>query len=132
MKTTRLSNRMCTPWETSSGSLASARFRWNKGASPPPERLACRRIPTRELSLRHLYDSGNFFHRKTEEQLTEEGVPYEVGMAFFREIARGQIRGDTTGRLKLLFDPSTKELLAYTLLVKGPRSSCTSGRRFSR
>src|SRR5438132_73435 len=35
------------------------------------------------------------FIGKTEEQLTDEGVPYEVGMAFFREIARGQIRGDT-------------------------------------
>src|SRR5256884_8497269 len=33
------------------------------------------------------------FIGKTEEQLTEEGVAYEVGVAFFREIARGQIRG---------------------------------------
>jgi NAD(P) transhydrogenase len=40
------------------------------------------------------------FIGKTEEQLTEEDVPYEVGVAYYREIARGQIRGDTTGRLK--------------------------------
>src|SRR5437667_3163243 len=59
------------------------------------------------------------FIGKTEEQLTEEGVPYEVGMAFFREIARGQIRGDTTGRLKLLFDPSTKELLGVHIIGEG-------------
>src|SRR6266403_2209242 len=59
------------------------------------------------------------FIGKTEEQLTEEGVPYEVGMAFFREIARGQIRGDTTGRLKLLFDPSTKELLGVHISGEG-------------
>src|SRR5206468_3972712 len=52
------------------------------------------------------------FIGKTEEQLTEEGVPYEVGMAFFREIARGQIRGDTNGRLKLIFDPPSNKLLA--------------------
>src|SRR5438034_5774370 len=45
------------------------------------------------------------FIGKTEEQLTEEDVPYEVGIAYFREIARGQIRGDTTGRLKLIFQP---------------------------
>src|SRR5260370_4619553 len=56
------------------------------------------------------------FIGKTEEQLTDEGIPYEVGMAFFREIARGQIRGDTTGRLKLLFDPTTKALLVVPLI----------------
>jgi NAD(P) transhydrogenase len=39
------------------------------------------------------------FIGKTEEQLTDEDVPYEVGMAYYREVARGQIRGDTTGRL---------------------------------
>src|SRR5205085_1972050 len=39
------------------------------------------------------------FVGKTEEQLTDEDVPYEVGVAYYREIARGQIRGDTTGRL---------------------------------
>src|SRR6202521_3463926 len=59
------------------------------------------------------------FIGKTEEQLTDEGVAYEVGMAFFREIARGQIRGDPTGRLKLLFDPSTKELLGVHIFGEG-------------
>src|SRR4030095_5847924 len=44
---------------------------------------------------------------KTEEQLTDEDVPYEVGLAYYREIARGQIRGDTTGRLKLIFHRDT-------------------------
>jgi len=47
------------------------------------------------------------FIGKTEEQLTEEDVPYEVGVAYYREIARGQIRGDTTGRLKLIFHRMT-------------------------
>src|SRR6266403_2525060 len=59
------------------------------------------------------------FIGKTEEQLTEEGVPYEVGIAFFREIARGQIRGDTTGRLKLIFDPDSKELLGVHIFGEG-------------
>jgi NAD(P) transhydrogenase len=59
------------------------------------------------------------FIGKTEEQLTEEGVPYEVGMAFFREIARGQIRGDTTGRLKLLFDPKSLQLLGVHIIGEG-------------
>jgi NAD(P) transhydrogenase len=59
------------------------------------------------------------FIGKTEEQLTDEGVPYEVGMAFFREIARGQIRGDTTGRLKLLFDPTSLQLLGVHIIGEG-------------
>jgi len=42
------------------------------------------------------------FIGKTEEQLTEEGVPYEVGMAFFANCPRPDSR-DTTGRLKLIF-----------------------------
>lgn len=48
---------------------------------------------------------------KSEEQLTKERVPYEVGVARFREIARGQILGDQTGMLKLLFHRNTHKLL---------------------
>jgi NAD(P) transhydrogenase len=59
------------------------------------------------------------FIGKTEEQLTEEGVPYEVGIAFFREIARGQIRGDTTGRLKLIFCPDSKQILGIHIVGEG-------------
>jgi NAD(P) transhydrogenase len=51
------------------------------------------------------------FIGKTEEQLTEEDVPYEVGVAYYREIARGQITGQTEGRLKLLFHRETLEIL---------------------
>jgi NAD(P) transhydrogenase len=59
------------------------------------------------------------FIGQTEEQLTEQGIPYEVGIAFFREIARGQIRGDTTGRLKLIFDPESKRLLGVHIVGEG-------------
>jgi NAD(P) transhydrogenase len=59
------------------------------------------------------------FIGKTEEQLTEEDVPYEVGVAFYREIARGQIRGDTTGRLKLIFHRETKEILGVHIIGEG-------------
>jgi len=59
------------------------------------------------------------FIGKTEEQLTDEGIPYEVGIAYFREIARGQIRGDTTGRLKLIFDPASKALLGVHIIGEG-------------
>lgn len=59
------------------------------------------------------------FIGKTEEQLTEEDVPYEVGVAFYREIARGQIRGDTTGRLKLIFHRETRKLLGVHIIGEG-------------
>ncbi len=59
------------------------------------------------------------FIGQTEDQLTDAGVPYEIGIAYFREIARGQIRGDTTGRLKLIFSPETKELLGVHIIGEG-------------
>ena len=59
------------------------------------------------------------FIGKTEEQLTDEDVPYEVGVAYYREIARGQIRGDTTGRLKLIFHRETKQVLGVHIIGEG-------------
>ncbi len=59
------------------------------------------------------------FIGKTEEQLTDEDVPYEVGVAYYREIARGQIRGDTTGRLKIVFHRETKEVLGVHIIGEG-------------
>jgi NAD(P) transhydrogenase len=59
------------------------------------------------------------FAGKTEEQLTDEDVPYEVGLAYYRETARGQIRGDTTGRLKLIFHRETLELLGVHIIGEG-------------
>jgi NAD(P) transhydrogenase len=56
------------------------------------------------------------FIGKTEEQLTEAGVPYEVGLAFYRETARGQIRGDTTGRLKMLFHREDHKILGVHII----------------
>ncbi|MGP8270587.1 MAG: Si-specific NAD(P)(+) transhydrogenase [Terracidiphilus sp.] len=59
------------------------------------------------------------FIGKTEEQLTDEDVPYEVGMAYYREVARGQIRGDTTGRLKLIFHRETRKILGVHIIGEG-------------
>jgi NAD(P) transhydrogenase len=59
------------------------------------------------------------FIGKTEEQLTDEDVPYEVGVAYYREIARGQIRGDTTGRLKIIFHRETKKVLGVHIIGEG-------------
>jgi NAD(P) transhydrogenase len=59
------------------------------------------------------------FIGKTEEQLTDEDVPYEVGVAYYREIARGQIRGDTTGRLKLIFHRENRTILGVHIIGEG-------------
>ncbi len=47
----------------------------------------------------------------TESELTEQQVPYEVGRAFFRSIARAQITGHTVGMIKILFHIETLEIL---------------------
>jgi NAD(P) transhydrogenase len=59
------------------------------------------------------------FIGKTEEQLTDEDVPYEVGVSYYRETARGQIRGDTTGRLKIIFHRETREILGVHIIGEG-------------
>ncbi|RIJ67019.1 Si-specific NAD(P)(+) transhydrogenase [Nakamurella silvestris] len=48
---------------------------------------------------------------QTEEQLTGENVPFEVGVSRYRELARGAILGDSYGMLKLLVHAETRELL---------------------
>ncbi len=48
---------------------------------------------------------------KTERELTEAKVPYEVGHTHFRSLARAQITGRTAGMLKILFHRETLEIL---------------------
>lgn len=48
---------------------------------------------------------------KTERELTEARVPYEVGQAFFKDLARAQITGDAVGMLKILFHRETRQIL---------------------
>jgi NAD(P) transhydrogenase len=47
----------------------------------------------------------------TEQELTEQKIPYEVGKAFFKNTARAQITGEQVGMLKLIFHFETLELL---------------------
>ena len=54
-----------------------------------------------------------------EEELTAQGVAYEVGKAQYREIARGQIIGDSTGLLKLIFHVDTRKLLGVHIIGEG-------------
>ena len=56
---------------------------------------------------------------QTEEQLTARAIPYEVGRARYREIARGAIIGDEVGMLKMLFHADTRKLLGVHVLGEG-------------
>ena len=56
---------------------------------------------------------------RNEDELTRDGVPYEVGVARYREIARGQLIGDTVGMLKLLFHSETRALLGVHVIGEG-------------
>ena len=53
---------------------------------------------------------------RNEEELTQAGIPYEIGKDSYKEIARGQILGDTTGLLKLIFHFETRELLGVHII----------------
>jgi len=46
-----------------------------------------------------------------EQELTEQKVPYEVGKAYFRNLARAQITGEEVGMLKIIFNFDTLEIL---------------------
>ena len=48
---------------------------------------------------------------RTEKELTDARVPFEVGRALFKDTARGQISGEDVGMLKILFNPDTLEIL---------------------
>lgn len=68
--------------------------------------LRLRDIPTGIYTIPEISSVG-----KTERELTAECVPYEVGQAQFKSLARAQITGETVGMLKLLFHRETLEIL---------------------
>jgi NAD(P) transhydrogenase len=55
----------------------------------------------------------------TEQTLTKDKVPYEIGIARYREIARGQILGDDSGLLKMLFHRGDRRLLGVHIIGTG-------------
>jgi NAD(P) transhydrogenase len=56
---------------------------------------------------------------RTEQQLTAARIPYEVGISKYEELAKGQIVGDETGLLKILFDPESLRLLGVHVIGDG-------------
>jgi NAD(P) transhydrogenase len=56
---------------------------------------------------------------QTEQSLTQQNIPYEVGIARYREIARGQLIADPHGMLKLLFHQDSRRLLGVHAIGTG-------------
>jgi NAD(P) transhydrogenase len=53
---------------------------------------------------------------RTEEQLTKDRTAYEIGMARYAELAKGQMLGDEQGLLKLIFDPNSLKLFGVHII----------------
>ena len=70
------------------------------------ERAMIEEIPTGIYTSPEISSLG-----KTERELTESGIPYEVGLSTFKNLARAQITGQTVGMLKLLFHRETLQIL---------------------
>ncbi len=92
-------------------SLASAAFDQGRFAATHLVQGKCNEhlikdIPTGIYTLPEISSVG-----KTEKELTAEKVPYEIGHAHFKDLARAQITGKLTGMLKIIFQRETLEIL---------------------
>jgi len=92
-------------------SLASAAYMQGRAAAScivhgSQAGLSLNLIPTGIYTIPEISSVG-----QTERELTAANVPYEIGQAHFKSIARAQITGQAVGMLKLLFHRQTLELL---------------------
>ncbi|HZN36870.1 MAG TPA: Si-specific NAD(P)(+) transhydrogenase [Pirellulaceae bacterium] len=92
-------------------SLASAAYVQGRAAAlhiagDDCARLLANDIPTGIYTSPEISSVG-----KTERELTAAGVPYEVGHAQFKSLARAQITGQTVGMLKILFHRESRAVL---------------------
>jgi NAD(P) transhydrogenase len=91
-------------------SLASAAYDQGRSAAAVSRGKAGARyvddVPTGIYTIPEISSVG-----PTERELTEQRVPFEVGRAFFKDTARGQISGEDVGMLKILFDPTSLRIL---------------------
>lgn len=86
---------------------------------------ACRMFGVRCESMEELLPYGIYAIPEismvgwTEERLTSEGIPYESGVAHYKEIARGQLLGDEIGMLKLLIHQESHAILGVHIIGTG-------------
>lgn len=91
-------------------SLASAAYDQGRSASAAARgKESCRYVDDVATGIYTIPEISSV--GKTERELTDACVPYEVGRAFFKDIARAQIRGEQVGMLKILFHFETLEIL---------------------
>jgi len=76
-----------------------------------PSKMTANLIPYGIYSIPEISMVG-----QTEEDLTRTKTPYEVGLARYSELAKGQMLGDEHGLLKLLFDPTSLKLLGVHVI----------------
>jgi len=89
-----------------SAALDQGRFAANHLQTGRNEHRLVEDIPTGIYTIPEISSVG-----RTEKELTDARVPYEVGHAFFKDLARAQISNQAVGMLKLLFHTETLELL---------------------
>ncbi len=91
-------------------SLASAAFDQGRAACNaivnPDEFHFVKQIPSGIYTIPEISTLG-----ANEQELTEKKIPYEVGKAYFRNLARAQITGEDVGMLKIIFHFDTLEIL---------------------
>lgn len=91
-------------------SLASAAYDQGRSVgsaiTKPEQFYLVSDVPTGIYTLPEISSLG-----RAEQELTADKVPYEIGQAFFKTLARAQISGETVGMLKILFHRETLEIL---------------------
>jgi NAD(P) transhydrogenase len=55
----------------------------------------------------------------SEEEVRKRGIPYECGVARFRETSRGHIMGLNSGMMKMIFSTKTRRLLGVHIVGEG-------------
>ena len=94
--------------------------RWSRAASPPATPSASRRQPPPEFFPYGIYSVPEISTvGMTEEEVREQGIPYECGVARFRETSRGHIMGLSSGFMKMIFALETRRLLGVHIVGEG-------------
>ena len=93
--------------------------------TPPTPEAARAQLPAASAGIGNIFPYGIYtipeisMVGRTERQLTEAGVCYEVGVARYDEIARGHLMGDLHGMMKLIFCPHSHRLLGCHAIGSG-------------
>ena len=100
------------PFRRSKGDIALARFVDELDAVPLPP--APQYFPYGIYAVPEISTCG-----LSEEEVKERGIPYECGIARFRETSRGHIMGLDSGLLKMIFSLKTRRLLGVHIIGEG-------------